>query len=153
MRLKRILVPTDFSKDSALALKGAIMIAEATKDSTIFLLHVLPPAVDSVYSVEENLVELRWDQAKKELAGWKRKVPRKIPCVTLFRKGRAALVISRVCQEESINLIVMTTHGRQGLSRIVHPNASEETVRLAPCPVLILPINRSNLKLKNAGKN
>jgi nucleotide-binding universal stress UspA family protein len=57
------------------------------------------------------------------------------------REGDLAGEVVYLCGKEKIDLVVMTTHGRQGLTRIVHPNLSEKIVRTAPCPVLVLHLN------------
>jgi nucleotide-binding universal stress UspA family protein len=144
MHFKRILVPTDFSEGSVPALKTAIALAEVEPGSTIFILHVLSRVVDTSYTVNwtEDLIQLRINQAKKDLLEWRKKVPISIRRVAILGKGRLAEEIHRVCKEESIDLVIMTTRGRRGVARIIHPNASEKTVRLAPCPVLVLPLNR-----------
>jgi len=51
-------------------------------------------------------------------------------------RGNAADEIVRTAGEEEIDLIVIATHGRTGLDRLIFGSVAEKVVRLAPCPVL-----------------
>lgn len=143
MGFKKILVPTDLSKESVAALNTAVQIAAEESGSTIYLLHVIPRVVDPAYSLDPKLLDLRCNRAEKDLVDWRKRVPKSIRCKTFLCEGSLAREIGRIAKEQSIDLLVMTTRGRHGLSRIIHPNASEETVRLAPCPVLVLPVRQN----------
>lgn len=144
MNCNRLLVPIDFSKEAELALEWAVKLAREEKAPSIYLLHVLPYVVDPTYLTgwTVDLVGLRWDEAKKDLAQWREKVPSTIPCFPLLQKGSVAKEIERACNEKAIDLVIMTTRERRGVARVIKPNASEETVRLAPCPVLVLHLNK-----------
>jgi nucleotide-binding universal stress UspA family protein len=138
--LKRILVPVDFSEESEFALEWAVKLGAQEKTATIFLVHVLPYVLDPTYLMNwtDDLVGFRWDQAKKDLVEWTKKVPRSIPCFPILCKGGIGEQIQRVCDEKKVDLVIMTSRERRGLARIIHPNASEATVRLVSCPVLVL---------------
>jgi nucleotide-binding universal stress UspA family protein len=142
MRLKNILVPVDFSKESELAVEWAVKLAREENDATLYLLHTFPPVVvgpDLMYNAE--MVDLQRKQLKEHLESWRRKVPPPLSSVTLYTEGDLVTDICAVCNNENIDLVVMTTHGRRGLSRVAHPNATEKVVRLAPCPVLALHLS------------
>jgi nucleotide-binding universal stress UspA family protein len=141
--LKRILVPVDFSAESELALQAAIVMAQASKQARIYLLHALSVFVDPSYLVDwtEDLVELRWNQAKQEMVRMEKMIPKAIRHVSLIRRGRVADEIRWACEEKSINMVVMTTRSRRGMAQIVHHNTSDEVTRLVSCPVLVLHMN------------
>lgn len=109
MRLKRILVPVDFSKEAELAFEWAVRLGKEEQEAAIYLLHILSPT-----SIMEGGFEV--DALAKEQWG--------------SADGK-----------EDVDPAVMTTHGRHGLSRMVHPNLIEKVVRVAPCPVLVLHLN------------
>jgi len=52
--------------------------------------------------------------------------------------GEAASEIVRVAKERSVDLIVVSSHGRTGLGRILFGSTAEAVVRHAPCPVLVV---------------
>jgi nucleotide-binding universal stress UspA family protein len=54
----------------------------------------------------------------------------------LLAEGRPAAAILRAARENGCDLIVLGTHGRTGLSRLLMGSVAEEVVRKAPCPVL-----------------
>jgi len=58
---------------------------------------------------------------------------------TLLREGRAWSEIDSAAKETDADLIVMGTHGRQGLARALMGSTAERVVRTAPCPVLTVP--------------
>ena len=145
---KKILVPVDFSEESAMALEWAVRLASSEQGASIVLCHVLKTAVAPVgpemmmYDLEAMLRE----SAEKDLARWQEKVPSSIESHTVLSKGRVSEEVTQICQKENIDLVVMTTHGRTGLSHWVVGSAAEETVRLAPCPVLVLHLNENARK-------
>jgi nucleotide-binding universal stress UspA family protein len=148
LKAKRILVPVDFSPESELALEWAIMIAKKEPDGRIQLCHVLPTLIAPVgseamvfdyaaYFKDEKLA------VEKKLRGLKSGIPKKIFSSISVGHGVIPTEIERLCKKHRIDLVVMTTHGRQGLSRFLHGSTTEETARLALCPVLVLHLNQS----------
>lgn len=144
---KRILVPVDFSQESALALDWAIKMARDSADAHLFLCHVLPSLVvptgpevmgfdfATSYAMERRGAEERLRQLSDA-------IPEAIFSSYVVGEGSIAKEIERLCREKAMELVVMTTHGRRGLSRFLHGSTTEETARLAPCPVLVLHLNK-----------
>lgn len=133
MRLERILVPTDFSASSEQALDFAMALARDT-GATLLLLHVaepLPLYSDMPYSVvqEPDLPELRQRLHSISVAA-------QIPTERHVVVGAAADEILELAKQERADLIVMGTHGRTGLSRVLMGSVAEVVMRRAPCPVL-----------------
>ncbi|MCG3203680.1 MAG: putative universal stress protein [Elusimicrobia bacterium] len=143
MRLKKILVPVDFSKEAELAVKWAVKLAKEENKSTIYLLNVLYPIayVPEVGYDIENIVKDQIREAKEKLKKWQKIIPPQLISKTLCVEGDLAKIVQILCEKENIDLVVMTTRGRRGLSRVAHPNVSEKIVRTAPCPVLVLHLN------------
>jgi len=59
-----------------------------------------------------------------------------VPCVRRVTVGDPASEIVNVAKEENVDLIVMSTHGRKGISRLLMGSVAELVVRRAHCPVL-----------------
>lgn len=143
---QNILVPTDFSKGSELALGAARMLAEQN-DARVTLAHVLsvePLAIGQLEQETERNRELEaavhthLDTIREEHFGGIEDVK------TLLLRGRhAALAICEFAEQSGVDMIVMTTHGRTGLARLLIGSVAEGVVRHAPCPVMLL---RSKVK-------
>ena len=125
MRLNEILFPTDFSLASEAA--GRIAREMAVRaDARLHVLHVVPPATDpslpaqSLAQVTRRLA----DGLRSEMA---------------LRNGWAGRNIVDYAREKRIDLIVLGTHGRTGITQAILGSVAETVVRLAPCLVLTVP--------------
>lgn len=146
MNFRKILVPTDNSRNSKEAFKYAVDLAKK-HDSTIDVLHV----IDISYLEEagrfetsyfklphgygENLLEqgkAETDEFIKEAIG----EDRELRIERHIRKGNPFTEIMNFAKENGSDLIVMGTHGRTGLSHVLMGSITEKIVRKAPCPVL-----------------
>ena len=141
----RFLVPVDFSQESELALEWAIMTAKTNRESSIHLLHVLhihivAPGRDSG---PVNYLDIEREVAEKRLREWQARIPEGILAFSVVKEGSVSEEITALCAERGIELVIMTTHGRRGLSHMLHGSVAEETVRLAACPVLVLHLNQA----------
>jgi len=138
---KKILFPTDFSPASEAAFTYACSLARDS-GSTLLILHVdntqfaylgegmyVPPPTASNPEVERLLREIV--PKDKSVAYDHRLLVGDVV-------GSAAVEIMRMAAEEDVELIVMGTHGRGGLSRLLMGSVAEAVVRGAPCPVLTL---------------
>ena len=145
LQLQKILLPTDFSGCANYALPYAAAIARAT-GATIICLHVVEPIVPAVgYSgLAEpmpiaDISEQLEDSAEREL-------PQLAECDELsgleveevIVHGDPAAEIVRVASEREVDLIVVSSHGRTGLGRIIFGSTAEAVVRHAICPVLVV---------------
>lgn len=145
LQLGKVLLPTDFSGCANYALTYAASIARAT-GATIICVHVVEPIVPAVgyTGLAEpmpiaDISEQLEDSAEREL-------PRLAHCEE-FRgleveevivHGDAAAEIVRVAGERQVDLIVVSSHGRTGLGRIIFGSTAEAVVRHASCPVLVV---------------
>src|SRR6185295_7251497 len=62
-----------------------------------------------------------------------------VPIVVASQRGDAADEIVRYARDHGIQLIVLGTHGRTGVSRVLLGSVAERVIRTAPCPVLTVP--------------
>jgi nucleotide-binding universal stress UspA family protein len=145
VQLRRILVPTDFSGCANYALPYASAIARAT-GAAIVCVHVLEPIVPAVgYSgLSEpmpmaDISEQLEDSAERELPEFTDcEELRGLKVEKIIVHGDAAAEIVRVAAEEDVDLIVVSSHGRTGLGRILFGSTAEAVVRHAGCPVLVV---------------
>jgi nucleotide-binding universal stress UspA family protein len=136
MRIRSILCPTDFSGNSATALELATAIAhDYSARLTIVHVKALPVTPSGVMTPEpleppEEAAELRrkLDAVRPNAAG--------VPFDHVMLIGDEATEIIGLAESEGYDLIVMGTHGRTGLSRLLMGSVAEQVVRKAPCPVL-----------------
>ncbi len=135
MEIKKILFPTDFSHSSDAALSLATSLARDT-GAKLLIAHVEEPPVaygggEMYYGIPEPVEEdLR--KMLKEVVPTDPNVPYEHHLVT----GDPASAIVRLAKDEDVDLIVMGTHGRTGLLRMLMGSVAEAVVRRAPCPVL-----------------
>ena len=137
--LKNILFLTDFSEPSGSALPFASAIGR-TYGSVVHALHVLQlsaythmtPEVDTtLLNDEEDRAKAEMQQIEAQLTG--------LPGETLIERGSAIWpVLSKVLKEREIDLIVLGTHGRTGVQKVLLGSSAEEVFRRAPVPVLTI---------------
>ena len=145
VRIKNILVPTDFSDFSKYALDYAITIAQAFK-ANIILIHVTPEKeIDSIRQTSpylepgriEELLKGRESEDRKKLDGFlPPEMQKGITTETIHKVGTPFLEIINAAKQKEVDLIVMATHGRSGLSHILFGSVAENVVRKSTCPVL-----------------
>ena len=140
-RLKKILVPTDFSASSAKALDYALAFAKQSQ-AEIILLHVVEPICYPMYG-QELAVDLSGFQADLVKAGNQRlaqfsheKAAGHGPLKFLVREGGASWEIVEAAHAEDADLIIISTHGHTGLRHALLGSTAERVVQHAPCPVL-----------------
>ena len=137
MLVNKILVPIDFSDSSDAALKYATLLARDAQAS-VLLLHVQePPPAYGGAEMFFDTGEADTSEAIERLEGVKLSDPQ-IACQRRVLSGPPATLILELAKAEHIDLIVMGTHGRTGLLRLVMGSVAEEVVRKATCPVLTI---------------
>lgn len=144
-RLRKILLPTDFSGCANYALPYAATIARAT-NAQIICVHVVEPVVPAVGYTGladpmpiADISEQLEDSAERQLP----KLAESEECTGLnveevIVHGDAAAEIVRVASEQEVDLIVISSHGRTGFGRIIFGSTAESVVRHASCPVLVV---------------
>ncbi len=151
MQIRSILLPTDFSDCGNYALSFAASLARSF-GASIICVHVIEPMVPTVgysgmteplpiaditdqleYSAERELPKLA---EREECAG--------LEVEEMIVHGEAASEIVRVAKERNVDLIVVSSHGRTGLGRILFGSTAEAVVRHASCPVLVVKPSQAN---------
>jgi universal stress protein A len=142
MDIRHILAPTDFSDYSKKALSDAFELAQIF-GAKLSLLHVLEPSPYlgefTLPTMGEDLLSDLERQARAALA---RVLPEaqnvQIEVTRSVVMGSPSLKIVETAEAEHVDLIVMATHGRTGLSHLLIGSVAERVVRTAPCPVLTI---------------
>jgi nucleotide-binding universal stress UspA family protein len=145
MKISSILLPTDFSDCANYALSYASSLARQF-GARMICVHVVEPVVPTVgyTGITEplpiaDISEQLEDSATRELP----KIAECEECAGLdveevIAHGDAAAEIVRVAKEREVDLIVLSSHGRTGLGRILFGSTAEAVVRHASCPVLVV---------------
>ena len=144
-RLRQILLPTDFSGCANYALPYAATIARAT-NAKIVCVHVVEPVVPAVgyTGLAEPMPIADISEQLEDSA--ERQLPKLAECEEcegleveeVITHGDAAAEIVRVAAEQDVDLIVISSHGRTGLGRMIFGSTAEAVVRHASCPVLVV---------------
>ena len=140
MEIKKILFPTDFSEGSSDALDYAIDMAKRY-GSKLYLVHVLYDIAKAAgwYVPHSSMDEMYKDiekSAEKELGRFGLEESRKLAGVErIVLKGVPHTEIVKFAKDNKIDLIIMGTHGRKGMGRILFGSTAAQVVRYAPCPV------------------
>ncbi|MDO8747485.1 MAG: universal stress protein, partial [Thermodesulfovibrionales bacterium] len=141
MNVKKILFPADFSEGSDNALPYAADMAKHY-GAKLYLLHVIQDIVEVTgsYVPHVSLDELYRDiekNAAKEMDRYGVEEFRGIKDIErIVVKGRPYEEILKFARDNKADLIVIGTHGRKGLDRVIFGSTVEKVVRDAPCPVL-----------------
>ena len=135
MKATKILVPTDFSHTGDAAMKLATSLARDTGASLLIVHAEEPPTAYGGGELYYGMPEPASDDLRKML----HKVEPTDSSVTFEHRlitGDPAHAIVRLAKDEGVDMIVMGTHGRSGLSRMLMGSVAEAIVRRAECPVL-----------------
>jgi nucleotide-binding universal stress UspA family protein len=145
MQIRSILLPTDFSECGNFALSYATSLAR-TFGSSIICLHVIEMMVPTVgYSGMTEPLPIADITGQLESSA-ERELPKLAGCdecaglevEELIVHGDAASEIVRVAKEREVDLVVISSHGRTGLGRMLFGSTAEAVVRHASCPVLVV---------------
>ncbi len=139
--VKEILMATDYSPASEAALPFAIELARHF-NAGLHVVHVLlpgewePTADDTSKAFEYKPVE----QAEKHMASFlSAKNLGGVRCEYLVRRGPSVWEeLCRIIQDKAIDMVVLGTHGRGGIGKLLVGSVAEEVFRKAPCPVLTI---------------
>jgi universal stress protein A len=131
-----ILVPTDFSTASDAVLPQAEALAKQ-KSASLLILHVEePPLAYGGGELYYGLPEPNSERILKMLEDVRPADPT-VAFTHRLAMGDPAGEIVRIAAEEGVEMIVLGTHGRSGLTRMLMGSVAETVVRRAPCPVLV----------------
>ena len=143
-KLRKVLVPVDFSKCSLAGAKYAARLAKST-GAGLRLFHVVYPytqvfAMDRMASDITPLVERANAVAREDMSRLaRRKFLRGVPVEREIRVGATIDEICSATNEPDVDLVVASTHGRTGFKRALIGSVAEHVVRYTECPVIIVP--------------
>ena len=155
---RRIMVPVDGSRTSDLGLAAAIRMARNQK-AALCVLHVVDEQVVTqnidvgAAEVERLLESLRdsgrriIERAQARIRG--QRVKSKGVLVENMLRSVADVIVEQA-RKWRADLIVMGTHGRRGITRVVLGSAAEGVVRSAPVPVLLVRAPARNTRARRA---
>ena len=145
--VKKILAPIDFSEHSMEAMRGAMELAKDV-GAEVHLMHVIAPHHHFIpLPLESNAEESRElvreaamiEQAEQELARIKKDEFGDSKNVFTFAVvGHPVQKLIDYAKEQTIDLIVMATHGRSSVEHMLLGGTTEKLVRSAPCSVLVI---------------
>lgn len=142
--IKKIIVPVDLHQHTEDLAQFAIDVANKLGATPIFLHIVENFAIAASYgdAATASFAQLEEDmfgQAKRKMADLVTKYKTTCPeCTSQILRGDAADAIVEYAQKEnSIGLIVMATHGTQGIEKLMLGSVAERVLKRAHCPVLV----------------
>ncbi len=137
--IQTILHPTDFSDNSTPAFGTACALAR-DYGARLVVLHVIPPSVAPILS-EPPPDPRRPAESQESLRGrfaWPQSPDPRVAVDYRVAEGDPGAEILNLAGALKCDLIVMGSHGRTGLSRLLTGSVAEEVFRQAPCPVLLV---------------
>jgi len=139
----RILVPTDGSAGTRRAVEHAVDLA-AAHDATVHAVYVVDTASFASVSVDaswEGVSEMLTDEGEAALATVEDVgAGRGVAVETCLLSGSPSQEIVRYAEAEDCDLIVMGTHGRGGIDRLLLGSVAERVVRSSTIPVLTVRV-------------
>lgn len=140
---KRILVATDGSSKSAMATKTAIELAKAIGAEVIALNIINEVTVASAVSQlgsDRKDVEARLQAAGQKAVDGVKSMgdAASVPVTTMVRQGAPAQMVVDVAAAEKVDLIVMGSHGKSGMSKLLIGSVVQKVLYWATVPVLVV---------------
>jgi universal stress protein A len=141
MAFRRVLIALDDSAAAAHAVDVGIDLASSLR-AEVALVHVIDPSFASARETGISPAALLADadrEARQLLAEFRaRLAPLPVPALEFIRTGKPGHEMIKVANEWPADLIVIASHGRTGVSRLLLGSVAEAVVRHAPCPVLVV---------------
>ncbi len=145
LRIRKILVPLDFSESSQQALHYAKVFADQF-GAAVTLIHVVEPMLypaelGYVPLATQDLDQQRMDELKSRLNQLATHLGKAAKVETILRLGRSWREICDVAEAGKFDLLIIATHGYTGIKHVLLGSTAERVVRHAPCPVLTVRID------------
>jgi nucleotide-binding universal stress UspA family protein len=142
--LRRILCPVDFSACSASAYRHALSLARHYR-ATLFVLHIVElwryPSADFAASADsfEEFCRVLSEKSSERLQDFVKRYPiEEIKPECVVQRGDASDSILSFATAQHADMIVMGTHGRRGVDRLMLGSVTERVMRKASCPALVV---------------
>ena len=152
MLIKRVLTLTDGSSISRNAMKYAVEICNQF-GAELYLLTVIEKAPSFVTAeLSQHFFEQAETALRKEVQSCSGYCETSgLKCRGEVRSGVVFEEIVAYAEEMDADLIVMSTHGRSGLSHVLLGSVAERVVRRAPCPVMTIRPTAKDWQISNQG--
>ena len=141
--IKRILVPTDLTNESQRPIEFGLALAQRF-GARLTLLHVYQRPYAIEYLRGPDTSEEVWKQRiffVNTLAFFANNIKaRYANCDTVFREGEACEEIVNTAKEQDVDLIIISTHHYNWLTRLAYGCDAETILRHAPCPIVVMPV-------------
>lgn len=143
LNYKKVMVPIDFSDYSRNALLYSVDFARHF-NAELVLIYVVEPIIYppdfSMGQVALPTIDQEMDtRAREELEQLTEEIiPKEIKTTIIVRAGKPFIEIIETAQDEDVDLVIISTHGRTGMEHILFGSTAEKVVRKSPCPVLTL---------------
>ncbi len=142
MKFDKIICPIDFSNISNYAFKYTIDLVKG-QDTQIILIHVIEHLYYHdhflILSLTPNEIEDKFTKlAKNKLHELTKSVSKEFPFKFVIREGHPETEIVNAAKKDNVDLIVLGSHGRTGITHVVLGSVAERVAQKAPCPVLIV---------------
>ncbi|MDF2439000.1 MAG: hypothetical protein K0Q95_3376 [Bacteroidota bacterium] len=153
LRIKNILIPTDFSKTGLLAVEHAAFMARLHK-ANLYLFHSIE-LLETPYSIYNSGVILRTAEVEHSAVITLKDLSAKIykefgvKVKTICTWGKAAYEIVQVVKDNDIDIVIMGTHGTKGFNEVFIGSNAYKTVTLCPCPVITVQTHAKKLGFTN----
>lgn len=139
---KKICCAVDFADASRVAMEQAAELARMC-EAELTLVHVFTPpqhAATDVIVPSQELASVEANRDEATFAGWREEAERRAgrPVRSRVLLGDPAAELLRFVRAERCDLVVVGTHGRTGMSRLVLGSVAERVARRSPCPVLVV---------------
>lgn len=134
---RTVLVAIDGSPASEAAVE---FVAEEWPSTVVVLLHVVDPSrvgYRAVATTAETWYEQERERAEELLDAAKEPFPETTSVEQLVEVGRPAATIVEVANREGVDHVVLGSHGREGMSRVLLGSVAESVVRRSPAPVTV----------------
>ncbi|ARS90580.1 universal stress protein [Natrarchaeobaculum aegyptiacum] len=144
----QLLAPTDGSPEVEQALEYAVDLARE-HDATIRGLYVVNAAGYVGLPMEtawDGVSDVLRGDGERALRRLEEIVPSDIPVETVVREGSPSRAIVEEAETSDCDLVVMGTHGRGGIDRLLLGSITECVVRRAPVPVLTIQVDRDGVE-------
>ncbi len=144
-----ILVPFDFSEHALEALRKALELASDA--SLVNCLHVLPFIIPAEPGVAWGFID-DGERLREAIESMRNQLPeRDFGKLHLdVRFGDPGSVVAERAKELKADLIVIGSHGRSGIARLMLGSVAEHVTRLAPCPVLVVKLHPHPVETRTA---
>ena len=135
-RIQHILFATDFSSAAASAIPYVKKLAKHY-EADVFAFHVRPPVVNpmtrpATWPVDMEFAKAQDEEHRRELLQTFSGVPTKV----LIEEGDISSELKKAIEKNNVDLVVLGTHGRSGIGKLLLGSIAEEIFRTTACPVL-----------------